>query len=167
MSACGFTWVYIALLGILGRSFQWLPARYIEGIFSLGYLVIILPLLGRARDPSQLRAQFWRQKNLINGGIGAWNTYAQISNIVSAVRFVPEAIGNVFHPVDTLSCLLGCILIPISGNESGKRHNSVFRCNGDIAGRGYFRIPVELAQNVLADGIVSPRLRSSCHNSPF
>jgi hypothetical protein len=41
-------------------------------------------------------AQFWRQKNLINGGIAAWNTYAQISNIVSAVRFVPEAIGNVF-----------------------------------------------------------------------
>jgi hypothetical protein len=45
MSACGFTWVYIALLGILAQSFQWLPA-YIEGIFSLGYLVIILPLLG-------------------------------------------------------------------------------------------------------------------------
>jgi hypothetical protein len=41
-------------------------------------------------------AQFWRQKNLINGGIAAWNTYAQISNIVSAARFVPEAIGNVF-----------------------------------------------------------------------
>jgi hypothetical protein len=46
MSACGFTWVYIAPLGILAQSFQWLPARYIEGIFSLGYLVIILPLLG-------------------------------------------------------------------------------------------------------------------------
>jgi hypothetical protein len=46
--------------------------------------------------PSDRWAQFWRQKNLINGGIAAWNTYAQISNIVSAVRFVPEAIGNVF-----------------------------------------------------------------------
>ena len=46
MSACGFTWVYIALLAILAQSFQWLPARYIEGIFSLGYLVIIVPLLG-------------------------------------------------------------------------------------------------------------------------
>ena len=97
MSACGFTWVYIALLGILAQSFQWLPARYIEGIFSFGYLVIILPLLGSGLGiTASSWAQFWRQKNLINGGIAAWNTYAQISNIVSAVRFVPEAIGNVF-----------------------------------------------------------------------
>jgi hypothetical protein len=97
MSACGFTWVYIALLGILAQSFQWLPARYIEGIFSLGYLVIILPLLGSGLGiTASSWAQFWRQKNLLNGGIAAWNTYAQISNIVSAVRFVPEAIGNVF-----------------------------------------------------------------------
>src|SRR3984893_6244287 len=49
-----------------------------------------------ARDHSQLLGAILAQKNLINGGIAAWNTYAQISNIVSAVRFVPEAIGNVF-----------------------------------------------------------------------
>ena len=97
MSACGFTWVYIALLGMLAQSFQWLPARYIEGIFSLGYLVIIFPLLGSGLGiAASSWAQFWRQKNLINGGIAAWNTYAQISNMVSAVRFVPAAIGNVF-----------------------------------------------------------------------
>jgi hypothetical protein len=96
MSACGFTWVYIALLGMLAQSFQWLPARYIQGIFSLGYLVIILPLLGSGLGIAVSSwAQFWRQKNLINGGIAAWNTYAEISNIVNAVRFVPEAIANV------------------------------------------------------------------------
>ncbi|MBV8177130.1 MAG: hypothetical protein JO151_21575 [Verrucomicrobia bacterium] len=97
MSACGFTWVYIALLGMLAQSFQWLPARYIQGIYSLGYLVIILPLIGSGLGIAVSSwVQFWRQKNLINGGIAAWNTYAQISNVVSAVRFVPEAIGNVF-----------------------------------------------------------------------
>ncbi|HYY30216.1 MAG TPA: hypothetical protein VE860_19895 [Chthoniobacterales bacterium] len=97
MSACGFTWVYIALLGMLAQSFEWLPARYIQGIFSLGYLVIILPLLGSGLGIAVSSwVQFWRRKNLINGGIAAWNTYAQISNVVSAVRFVPEAIGNVF-----------------------------------------------------------------------
>ena len=96
MSACGFTWVYIALLGMLAQSFQWLPPRYIQGIFSLGYLVIILPLLGSGLGIAVSSwVQFWRQKNLINGGIAAWNTYAQISNVVSAVRFIPEAIGNV------------------------------------------------------------------------
>jgi hypothetical protein len=96
MSACGFTWVYIALLGMLAQSFQWLPAKYIQGIFSLGYLVIIVPVLGSGLGLAVSSwAQFWRQKNLINGGIAAWNTYAQISNMVSAVRFVPEAIGNV------------------------------------------------------------------------
>jgi hypothetical protein len=96
MSACGFTWVYIALLGMLAQSFQWLPAKYIQGIFSLGYLVIIAPVLGSGLGLAVSSwAQFWRQKNLINGGIAAWNTYAQISNMVSAVRFVPEAIGNV------------------------------------------------------------------------
>jgi hypothetical protein len=97
MSACGFTWVYLALLGMLAQNFQWLPARYIQGIFSLGYLVIILPLLGSGLGIAvSAWVQFWRQKNLINGGIAAWNTYAQILNVVSAVRFVPEAIGNVF-----------------------------------------------------------------------
>lgn len=96
MSACGFTWVYVALLGMLAQNFQWLPTRYIQGIFSLGYLVIILPLLGSGLGIAVSSwVQFWRQKNLINGGIAAWNTYAQISNVVSAVRFVPEAIGNV------------------------------------------------------------------------
>ena len=97
MSACGFTWVYLALLGMLAQNFQWLPARYIQGIFSLGYLVIILPLLGSGLGIAvSAWVQFWRQKNLINGGIAAWNTCVQILNVVSAVRFVPEAIGNVF-----------------------------------------------------------------------
>src|SRR5258708_12839718 len=67
MSACGFTWVYIALLGLLAQSFQWLPARYIQGIFSLGYLVIIFPLLGSGLGiaPSS-SPQFWRHNTLIN-----------------------------------------------------------------------------------------------------
>ena len=96
MSACGFTWVYLALLGMAAQSFQWLPARYIEGIFSLGYLVTVLPLLGSGLGIAVSSwVQFWRQKNLVNGGIAAWNTYAQISNVVSAVRFIPKAIGNV------------------------------------------------------------------------
>src|SRR5258708_22050742 len=30
MSACGFTWVYLTLLGTLTQSFQWLPVRYIQ-----------------------------------------------------------------------------------------------------------------------------------------
>jgi hypothetical protein len=81
----------------LRRVFQWLPARYIQGIFSIGYLVFIFPLLGSGLGiAASSWAQFCRQKNLINGGIAAWNTYAQISNMVSAVRFVPAAIGNVF-----------------------------------------------------------------------
>src|SRR6202040_3245402 len=93
MSACGFTWVYIALLAILAQSFQWLPARYIEGIFrsAISSLSCRYLAVGSGSQPAP-----GRQKNLINGGIAAWNTYAQISNIVSAVRFVPEAIGNVF-----------------------------------------------------------------------
>src|SRR5260370_8046537 len=30
MSACGFTWVYLTLLGTLTQSFQWLPIRDIQ-----------------------------------------------------------------------------------------------------------------------------------------
>jgi hypothetical protein len=125
MSACGFTWVYIALLGMLAQSFQWLPARYIQGIFSLGYLVIILPLLGSGLGIAVSSwVQFWRQKNLINGGIAAWNTYAQISNVVSAIRFVPEAIGNVFSAFKgdddeednrALLIMLAVVLVAVGG----------------------------------------------------
>jgi hypothetical protein len=69
-------------------------------------------------------------------------------------------------PLTSLSRLFGCILIPKRWNETGKRHNSVFDGKGDIAGRAYFRIPFELAQDVLAGRIVRLGLRSSFHGSP-
>src|SRR6202022_1811550 len=76
-------------------------------------------------------------------------------------------IGYPSYPVDTLNCLLGCILLPKAGNESGERHYPVFHGNGNVAGRAYFRIPFELQQHVVANVIITPRLRSSRHSSPF
>jgi hypothetical protein len=49
MSACGFTWCYLVLLVIINHAIPWkyqLPPKYEEAMFRLGYLMIILPVIG-------------------------------------------------------------------------------------------------------------------------
>ena len=107
MSASGFTWCYLVLVTIAGAaipieneetglSAPLLSPEMAQAVFDLGYLVIILPVLGSgiAITVASWR-QFARSRSLLDGGIAGWNTYAQISNIYSAVEHVPDAFGNV------------------------------------------------------------------------
>jgi hypothetical protein len=46
MSASGFTWCYLVIICIVGQLIPGryhLPDKYAEGVFRLGYLIIILP----------------------------------------------------------------------------------------------------------------------------
>lgn len=106
MSASGFTWCYLIILMIGGH--------YIEPIFagpeheiiltkeavtaglSLGYLIIIPGVLisGLLIWVESL-VQAWKQRDFPSVAVAGWNTFAQIHNMYSAMKGIPEAFSKV------------------------------------------------------------------------
>ena len=94
MSAVGFTWCYLVILAFAAgpNGFHKLPANYVDAMFSLGYLIIILPCIGSGTAITlDSWAHFWRKRNIGNGALAAYNTFADIYNVYQAVRYVPKA----------------------------------------------------------------------------
>lgn len=91
MAACGFTWCYLILLALGANALGKLPDEYAQGAIELGYVVLIIPILGSGIT---ITAHSWlvaiRERRLSSMGIAAWNTYAQIHNTVGAVRGLPK-----------------------------------------------------------------------------
>lgn len=97
MASCGFTWCYLVILAIIAYSTGKLPERYIEAMLSLGYLIIILPILGSGLAITiDSWGHFWRKKSLGSGAVAGWNSFAQVYNTVQAARAIPKAFENVF-----------------------------------------------------------------------
>lgn len=111
MSACGFTWVYLMILGLIAsglRHATWLadvsylkfatelPPSFLTAMINLGYLVIIVPVLGSGLV---LMVQSWavayRRRNFGDVAAAGWNTFANIYNFASAIDAVPQAISSV------------------------------------------------------------------------
>jgi len=105
MSACGFTYVYVIILGV---GFQAIAPfflepeqiarlpRYTEAIFSLGYVMIILPVIGSGliiAVHSWMVA--WRERTFSSGTVATYNTLADVYNIYQAVSYTPKALGNI------------------------------------------------------------------------
>lgn len=120
MSACGFTWCYTLLLAGLGSVIPldkvtdaqgvetyvpFVTNDMLQAIIGLGYLVVILPILGSGLA---LTIQSWRYaarrgSTLGDKAIAGWNTFAQVSNFVSALDNIPSvagAIGDFFRKGD-------------------------------------------------------------------
>lgn len=96
MSACGFTYVYLALFAFGFRFAGQLTDEALQALLSLGYLAIILPILGSGLViwiESVRRA--WHTKRLGDMVVGGWNTYAQFGNMGRAFRDIPDAWGVV------------------------------------------------------------------------
>lgn len=96
MSACGFTWTYTILLGLAANALGYLPMKYLNGMLSLGYLAIIIPLLfsGLALTIDSW-SYFWRRRTFGSGAVAGWNTFAQVYNTYEAISAIPEALGAV------------------------------------------------------------------------
>lgn len=112
MSASGFTWCFLVIIGFLGANTPMslieadatgmlLSGGSLEALWSLGYLAIIFPILGSGLA---ITVQSWRalSRRRAQGKAGAgdyavtgWNTFAQVSNTVSAFENIPTAAGNV------------------------------------------------------------------------
>lgn len=97
MSASGFTWVYLLILCAVGQAIPGkyhLPDKYAQAIFGIGYLIIILPVLGSGLAITvQSWAHFWKERNFRTGAVAGWNTFADIYNTYEACRAVPEIFG--------------------------------------------------------------------------
>lgn len=95
MSACGFTWCYLAVLAFLAHSCNWLSPHYLVIMLELGYLVIIPAAIGSGLIITiDSWIMFWRQKSVTTGLIAGYNTYAQISNTLDAISFLPQVVKD-------------------------------------------------------------------------
>ncbi len=70
--------------------------QIMQGIFSLWYIAIIFPILGSglAIWAHSLR-EAYRHRDFASIATAGWNTYAQISNTISAAETLGGAFGNV------------------------------------------------------------------------
>jgi hypothetical protein len=112
MSASGFTWCYLLLVGFGGASWPvhhddgttspLLTVEQLQVFFDLGYLVIVFPILGSglALTLAAWRAA-WERRTLANYGVASWDTFAMIYNVQSALHQVPRATGSVFDFFNT------------------------------------------------------------------
>lgn len=97
MSASGFTWCYLVLVCLIGGAIPGkyhLPDKYAEAIFRIGYLIIILPVIGSGVAITiQSWAYFWKERNFKSGAVAGWNTFADIYNVYQACHAIPESFG--------------------------------------------------------------------------
>jgi type II secretory pathway pseudopilin PulG len=100
MSASGFTWCYTLILALIAGSVPYkghilLAPRYVEGMIELGYVIIILPILGSGLGITiSSWRDFSRRRSLATGGVAGYNTFAQVYNTVQAVRVLPGIFGD-------------------------------------------------------------------------
>lgn len=96
MSGCGFTWVYLTLLAIGALKAEWLTPEWAEVMFKLGYLVIILPVLGSGLGIwIHSLMQAYRRRSFGSVAVAGWNTYAQVRNTWEAASNAPNFLEDV------------------------------------------------------------------------
>jgi hypothetical protein len=103
MSASGFTWCYLLVIGFFGATIPiikneegvretLLTVEQLHVFMDLGYLVVIFPILGSGLAITvHAWGVFWRRRRITDGAVAAYDTFAMIYNISSALRHVPRA----------------------------------------------------------------------------
>lgn len=120
MSACGFTWVYLTILTIVGVVTEFLTLEQAEVMFALGYLIIIGPILGSGFGiwaNSLVRA--YRTRKFGDVAVAGYNTFAQGYNTFQAAKHAPG--------------MLDTVLDFFVGGSSGKGKKSRRKSSGDGA----------------------------------
>jgi hypothetical protein len=105
MAVAGFTMVYtIIILAIIGatQGFGYLDAEQaavlLQIIGDLSYILIACAIIptGIIITINSV-VSFWRRKTLRGGLLAGWNTFATVSNVVSAARTMPSAFGRLLN----------------------------------------------------------------------
>src|SRR5262245_51930238 len=115
MSASGFTWCYLVILGGVGSVIPYetaddgtttmlLSGAAAQAFADLGYILVVFPIIGSGLALTvHSWGVFWRERNFVNGATAGWNTFAQVYNTVSALENVPRAargVGDFFASDD-------------------------------------------------------------------
>lgn len=107
MAVAGFTMVYsIIIMAIIGATdgFGYLSPENAEALLAfvgdLSYVLVALAVIptGILITINSL-VTFWKHKSLKTGAVGAWNTFATVSNVVNAARSMPSAFGRILGSV--------------------------------------------------------------------
>lgn len=102
MSASGFTWCYLVVLVFFGGTYPieaddgtmstLLTMEQVQAVADLGYILVVFPILGSG---IAITVHAWgvayRRRTLLDGGIAAWDTFAMVYNVSSALKNVPAA----------------------------------------------------------------------------
>jgi len=103
MSASGFTWCYLVVIGFICTQVPWTTGEGAEAVTAplldpvslqafadLGYLIIIFPILGSglAITISSWRAVA-RRRSAGGFAVAGWNTFAQGYNTYNAIQAIP------------------------------------------------------------------------------
>jgi len=97
MSASGFTWCYLIVLVMGAHEFKWLDNRACTVALELGYVLIIPGVLFSGMMITiDSWATAYRQGGVLNYGMAAYNTYAQVHNTLNAIDGLGPAIADIF-----------------------------------------------------------------------
>lgn len=109
MAACGFTWMYLGLLTLVGialghnhsvaasKDWGWLAhiSSWVPALFDIGYLMIIIPILGSG---IVIMVHSWtvayRRRTFGSGALASYNTFANLYNLYGAVQTIPDVIHD-------------------------------------------------------------------------
>jgi len=98
MSACGFTWVYLTIVTLVTVSFDIFTAKQGEILFKMGYLALILPIIGSGMAIwIQSLIQAYRSRSFGDMAVAGWNTFAQVHNTWQAASSAPSAFEDVME----------------------------------------------------------------------
>lgn len=101
MSTCGFTWCYLVIVTVAAVATGFLPVKYVELSLAVGYVVIILPVLGSGLGiwlDSMTTA--WRKRDAVSTSVASWNTFAMAHDTWGAATTLPDSFKRIG---DTLS----------------------------------------------------------------
>jgi hypothetical protein len=95
----GFSWDILVLVVILLHSLGKITPDQATLLFQAGY-VLLVPgfLFSGYAIMFQSWANAYRNHSVVNMGVAAYNTYANIHNTFNAIDNFPKAFGSVFEP---------------------------------------------------------------------
>ena len=122
MSICGFTMVYsiilMLLFSYLGPNLMKMPAEtsafLLQLVADLSYVLIALAIIptGIIITVNSM-ISFWKRKSLRGGVIAGWNTFATVSNVISAARNMPSAFSRIASSIKNQRGNGGIILLAV------------------------------------------------------
>lgn len=98
MAASGMTWCYLVLFAFFGAAAGKLSPEDVDLMLKMGYLVIILPILGSGLAIwGESVASAWRERSFGSIARAGWNTYAQANNMWNAAKHAPGIFEEVLE----------------------------------------------------------------------